>query len=238
MTWWWSYQSSSAPPRPPFIVLPPSSPSSFLSLSSLLTSDKLLYLPPAPPTHTLPLSSSSSLTQFIYSLKGGIRLWPSMTSAVMRPVGVCACAHAHVFALSLRVCTHSCLPLHVCVWMCEACLLMLAGMSSPVYLHCVWLCVMAPGRGDEQKSNPCPLKERGAVNLSNYKYIIQDKSLLRPILSSHYHPSSFHSLFLCPNLYCFSLSLFFLCFTTAAASGKLETEYSCLGLLQRGGEGW
>ena len=100
--------------------------------------------------------------------------------------------------------------------------------------------MIASGRGDKvtnggrggfgEKSNCSPLRERGAVNLSNYKYIIQDKSLRCPILyclSSHCRPSSVLSLLLFPNLFCLPLSLSLslsLCFTTAAASGKLETE--------------
>lgn len=126
MTWWWGYKSS---------LLPLS-----LSSSSLPTSDKLLYLllplphsssvilhHPSAPQHTLPPSSFPPLIQFIYSLKGGIRLWPFMTSAVIRPVcNVCvrvnSCISAHVFIkilISVSVLTaDSCWPLHVGVCEC------------------------------------------------------------------------------------------------------------------------
>lgn len=89
MTWWWGYELPYAPPLPAFVVF------SFLPLllcpcfpSSPSPSSFILYhLQPSQNTPALS-SSSFSLIQFIYGLKGGIRLWPSMTSAVLRP-GVC-----------------------------------------------------------------------------------------------------------------------------------------------------
>lgn len=127
MTWWWGYKSSPLPLS--------------LSSSSLPTSDKLLYLllplphsssfilhHPSAPQHTLlPSSFFPPLIQLIYSLKGGIRLWPFMTSAVIRPVcNVCVranwCVSARVFIKILTsVCVHatvSCWLLHVGVCEC------------------------------------------------------------------------------------------------------------------------
>lgn len=77
----------------------------------------LYHLQPSQNTPALS-SSSFSLIQFIYGLKGGIRLWPSLTSAVLRPVGVCENVFLNVCFYNPYEpkCVHSlvCLFMYVC----------------------------------------------------------------------------------------------------------------------------
>ncbi len=155
--------------------------------------------------------------------------------------------YVHVFEQSLWVwvCTQSCLPACMCVNV--GSMFTLVSGCVLIHLYSVWLCVTAQGGGDKvtneggagQKSTLCPLKETGAVNLSNYKYIILDKSLLSPILCCLCLPTIAPPLSFLFSSVQTSLSLFSpaLPLQQHQASWR-QREHVCLGLLQRERKGW
>lgn len=179
------------------------------------------------PTHTLAnthLPSSSPLVQFIYGLKGSIKRWPSVTSAIMRRLRACVRA---------RVCVRLCVVL-LRPWP-DVC-----GVFTHVSWHvltclrCVIVCVIVLERSDPvdrwKKNHPPVLPFSVCLSVHYYPSFL---FLSQSPLSLSFSFLSLSLPFLSLSLYFLSLSpsLHYHCSTIRPARDR---ECSCLGVLQRG----